>query len=124
MIYKGILNVDEYCCLQCGDIYLIEDLQKIFKSGNTVFIRYYITDIEVTEEESKEALILKTIGGNLDDLSFILEAYSEYTIIDYEEILIVDGHDLYTELRTHEGKFLTFIIDDVIELRIKKLDSL
>ncbi len=113
MIYKGILEIDEYGCLKCGDTYLVEDVEADFKKGDNVFVRYYVTDKEVTEEEAKEALILKTIGGNVDALEFVLDAYSEYTIMELEEHLVVGGHDLLNELQDCEGKFLTLIIEAV-----------
>ena len=113
MIYKGILEIDEYGCLTCGNSYLVEEVEADFKKGDNVFVRYYVTDKEVTEEEAKEALILKTIGGNLDKLEFILDAYSEYTIMELEEHLVVGGHDLFNELQDCEGKFLTLVIEAV-----------
>lgn len=113
MIYKGILEFDEYECLKCGNSYLVEDVKTDFKKGDNVFVRYYVTDKEVTEEEAKEALILKTINGNVDELEFILDAYSEYTIMELEEHLVVGGHDLFNELQDYEGKFLTLIIETI-----------
>jgi hypothetical protein len=111
MIYKGKLNIDDYGCLECGDSYLAESVEADFKKGDKVFARYYITDKEVTEEEAKEALILKTIGGNIDECQFILDAYSEYTIIELEEHLTIGGHDLIDELSNADGKYLILIIE-------------
>lgn len=113
MIYKGFLEIDEYGCLKCGDSYLVKDIELDFKKGDKVFVRYYVTDKEVTEDKAEEALILKTIGGNIDDLEFVLDAYSEYTIMELEEHLVVGGHDLFNELQSCEGKFLTLIIEAV-----------
>lgn len=113
MIYKGILEIDDYTCLKCGDSYLVEDVEADFKKGDNVFVRYYVTDKEVTEDEAKQALILKTIGGNVDELEFVLDAYSEFTIVQLEEHLVVGGHDLFNELQNCEGKFLTLIIEVV-----------
>lgn len=113
MIYKGILKIDDYGCLKCGDSYLVEDVEADFKKGDNVFVRYYVTDKEVTEDEAKEALILKTIGGNVDELEFVLDAYSEYTIMELKESLVLGGHDLFNELQNCEGKFLTLIIESV-----------
>ena len=110
-VYKGILEIDEYGCLRCGDSYLVEDVEADFKKGEKVFIRYYVTEKEVTEDEAKEALILKTIGGNLDELEFILDAYSEYTILELKEHLVIGEHDLFSELQDCEGKFLTLVIE-------------
>lgn len=113
MIYKGFLEIDEYGCLKCGDLYLVEDVEADFRKGDNVFVRYYVTDKEVAEDEAKEALILKTIGGNIDELEFVLDAYSEYTIMELEEHLVVGGYDLFNELQDCEGKFLTLIIEAV-----------
>lgn len=111
MDFKGILNVDEYGCLQCGGDYLISEINNNFKKGDLIFVRYYISDKEITEDQAKEALILKTIGGNIDELDFVLEAYSEYTIMDYNESLKIGGHDLFQELQDCDGKYLLLIID-------------
>ena len=115
MIYKGILEIDDYGCLKCGNSYLVEDIEADFKKGDNVFVRYYVTDKEVTEEEAKEALILKTIGGNLDELEFELDAYTEYTIMKLVEHLVIGGHDLFKELQDCEDKFLILIIEMVLD---------
>ncbi len=109
--YKGTLCIDEYGCLKCGDSYLVGDVESDFKKGDRVFVRYYVTDKEVTEDEAKEAVIRKAIGGNLDELEFILDAYSEYTILELEEHLVVGGHDLLSELQDYDGKFLTLVVE-------------
>ena len=111
MIYKGFLTIDEYGCLECGDSYLISDVGSDFEKGDKVFVRYFLSDKEITEEQAKEALILKTLGGDIEELDFILDAYSEYTIMDYSEELKIGGHDLFNELQDSEGKFLLLIID-------------
>lgn len=111
MTIKGKLEIDEYGCLVCGGSYLVESVEEIFSKGDNVFVRYYLADKEVTEDEAKEAMILKTIGGNVDELRFILDAYSEYTILDLEENLVIGGHDLFEELQDSEGKYLILMID-------------
>jgi len=113
MIYKGFLNIDEYGCLECGESYLILDVESDFKKGDKVFVRYFLSDKEITEEQAKEALILKTFGGYIEELDFVLDAYSEYTIMDYSEELKIGGHDLFNELQDSEGKFLLLIIEVV-----------
>ncbi len=110
MIYKGILEIDEYGCLKCGDSYLVEDVEADFEKGDKVFVRYFLSDKEITEEQAKDALILKTFGGDIEELDFVLEAYSEYTIMDYSEELKIGGHDLFNELQDSEGKFLLLIM--------------
>ena len=110
-IYSGFLKIDNYGCLTCDGSYLVESIENDFKQGDNVFIRYYITDKEVTEIQAGETLITKTFGGNLDELQFILDAYSEYTIMELEENLVIAGHDLFSELQNFEDKYLTLIIE-------------
>ncbi|MFH2032195.1 MAG: hypothetical protein ABIJ40_16495 [Bacteroidota bacterium] len=111
MVYKGILNVDEYGCLECGSQYLIEQINDNFNKGDKVFVRYYLADKEISEEQANEAQIMKTLGGNVDELDFILGAYSEYTICEYNEELKIGGHDLFRELVGEEGKYLILVIE-------------
>ena len=111
MIYTGKLNIDEYGCLECGGEYLVESVECDFKKGDKVFVRYYLSDKEITLEQANTALIIKTCGGDIEELEFILDAYSEYTIMDYKEELKVGGHDLFDELEDYEGKYLILIID-------------
>ncbi len=111
MIYTGKLNIDEYGCLKCDNEYLVESVEYDFKKGDKVFVRYYLSDKEITLEQANTALIIKTCGGNIDALEFILDAYSEYTIMDYKEELKVGRHDLFEELRDYEGKYLILIIE-------------
>ncbi len=111
MIYTGKLNIDDYGCLECGDEYLIESIEDDFKKGEKVFIRYYIADKEITVEQANTALIIKTCGGDIEELDFELDAYSEYTILDYNEELKVGGHDLFNELQDYDGKYLILIIE-------------
>lgn len=111
MIYTGKLNIDEYECLECGSEYLVEAVERDFKKGEKVFVRYYLSDKEITLDQANTALIIKTCGGYIDELEFILEAYSEYTIMDYKEDLKVGGHDLFEELEDYEGKYLILIIE-------------
>jgi hypothetical protein len=113
-IYKGILEIDGYGLLKCGNSYLIEDVELDFKMGDNVFVSYYVTDKEVTEDEARKALIIKTIGGNIEELQFDLVAYSEWTIISLEEELKIGGHSLCDELRGYEGKFITLIVTGVL----------
>ena len=112
MIYTGKLNIDDYGCLEYGDNgYLLEDVEGDFNRGDKVFVAYYISDKEITLNEAKEALVMKTCGGNIDELEFILDAYSEWTIMDYKEDFKVGGHDLFDELEDHDGKYLILIIE-------------
>jgi len=110
--YSGILEVDGYGCLKCGDFYLIERLSGDFKQGDPVFIRYFITDKAVTEDEATKALLEKTLGvATIDSLNFELDAYSEWTILEYDEKAVIGGHDLFSELQSAEGKYLLLIVE-------------
>jgi hypothetical protein len=111
MNYIGKLNINEYGCLECGGEYLVEAVECDFKKGDKVFVRYYLSDKEITLDQANRALIIKTCGGDIDELEFILDAYSEYTIMDYKEELKVGGHDLFEELEDYEGKYLILIIE-------------
>lgn len=110
-IYSGMLEIDCYGCLKCGDSYLIDDMDYDFKQGDKVFVRYFLSDKEIIEDEATEALIFKTIGGNVDSLNFVLYAYSEYTILEYDEKAVIGGHDLFSELQDAEGNYLLLIIE-------------
>lgn len=111
MIYTGELNIDGCGCLKCGDEYLVESVECDLNKGDKVFIRYYLSDKEITLDQANTALIIKTCGGDVDELEFILDAYSECTIMKYKEELKVGGHDLFDELQGHEGKYLILIIE-------------
>jgi len=116
IIYRGTLSIDEYGCLRIydlgnkNDFYLIEDIFINFKKGDKVFIRYYITNVEAKFKDIQKSQIHKLCGGEIEALNFILNAYSEVTIEDYDETLIVGGHDLFRELVSFEGKYITLNI--------------
>jgi hypothetical protein len=58
-------------------------------------------------------MVIYLFGGDIEELDFVLDAYSEYTIMDYSEELKIGGHDLFNELQNSEGKFLLLIIEAV-----------
>jgi hypothetical protein len=107
---NGFISIDEYGCLCVGNSYIIEKINEEFSTGDKVSVRYYITDTETSEEEAMEANIMRSIGASIDSLDFILEAYSEYTILEYNEKLKIGGHDLFAELCSYEGKYLNLTI--------------
>jgi hypothetical protein len=108
----GLIEVDECGCLRVGNERIIERVADTFAVGDIVSVRYYITDKECSEEDAIKANIMRSIGAKIDDVDFILEAYSEWTILEYREKLKVCGHDLdlEDELRSFEGKYLNFVI--------------
>lgn len=123
MKIEGFIEEDEYGCLcilyniegkpYVRREYIIENISNEFQIGDKIFITYYLSDKKITEEEAKEYLILSNAGAVITDLNFILDAYSEYTIVDYNETFIVDGHDLYSELYENQGKYLILNIEKV-----------
>lgn len=85
-----------------------------FNTGDKVFIRYFVTDKEVSLEQAEEALVFKTVGGQLET-DYELDAYSEYTILELREELKVGGHDLFAELSEQTGKYLILVIEQVAQ---------
>lgn len=114
-IYKGLLEIDPYDCLCCGDEYLLEKISDDIRKGDRVSVRYYISSKEIGEEDANKVLLINSFGGDVESISFVLEAYSEWTIEEYEEIFNVGGHDLYQELSSYKGKYLLLIIEKIKE---------
>ena len=90
---------------------LAEKIAEDWKTGEKVALRYYITDAEVTLEQASEALIVKTFGGDLD-AEYLLDAYSEYTVLEWEEGLKIGGHSLIEELATFDGKYAVIVVEE------------
>lgn len=111
MIYKGKISFDEYGFLLCGSQCLISHIEDDFKKGDNVFIRYYISDNEITVEQGNTALIINTCCGYIEELDFELDADDEYTVLDYNEAFKVGGHDIFDEIECYEGKYLILIIE-------------
>ena len=68
---------------------------------------------QITEEEAKEKFLLSTFGREVESINFVLEAYSEWTIMDYVEEFKIGGHDLYKELSNYDGSYLLLIIEKI-----------
>ena len=115
MIIKGKLSICVLDCLNCNDMYLLDIIGEDFNKGDNVFVKYYITDKEVSEDEALDGLMLKTCGGNIDELDFVLDAYSEWTILEYNEELIIGGHDMFRELQEYaqDEKYMLMIIEKI-----------
>ena len=116
VIYQWLLSEsdDGWYSLLCDDYPLIEQIQSDFGVGSNIFLRYYITDKPVTLEEVMTAFVIRCVGGDITELSYKFDAYSEWTIIEEEEDFVVWGHDLVEELNTYIGKFLTLIIEEKV----------
>jgi hypothetical protein len=71
--------------------------------GRYLSVRYFISDTEVPIEELEEAEIRKIVGGGEAGLR---HRYSEITgYLWTDEDLMVGGHDLLEEIRSHLGKW-------------------
>ncbi len=79
--------------------------------GKGVSCSYFTSSTPLTEEEAISQLV-KKLAGVLElyqDASGY--AYSEYTTgTDYTQELRVGNHDLFEELRPHDGKYIVFRI--------------
>ena len=116
MIYKGFLNINEYGVLNLDSEPLVELIESNFKINETISVRYYITDIECRLEDVNKALIFKTLGGDITQLYFNLDAYSEYTIMDLQQDLVIGGHNLFSELESYDGRYLILIVERAPEI--------
>jgi hypothetical protein len=110
-VYQGIISEDSYGFLTVDDMSLACDVECDWEKfiGKEVFVRYYITKDKMTEEKAAEKLIQKMSG--VLEAEYELDAYSEWTIMEWKENLSVGGHDLISELQSHEGKYLVLIIE-------------
>ncbi len=81
-------------------------------AGKSLAVSYYITDKQVSTDEAMSASIVKDLGGEID-AEFVLDAYSEWTVMEFKEKAIVGGHDLVQELETYEGKYCTLVLSKV-----------
>lgn len=88
--------------------------------GETVTVRYWITDSQYTREEAQDAF-LQTVMGEVD---VKLESrYSEITgYLWTDENLMVGGHNLLGELQDSVGKWLILEVDVVPNARIQRSD--
>lgn len=115
MKYNGYLTTDEYGLLTCDNSVLVDMIEPHFAVGQVVSVRYFITDTFATEKEVEKALVIQSFGGKIDELKFVLDAWSEYSIEDLAEDLKIGGHDLIDELSNYEGKYLILIIEEINE---------
>ena len=110
-VYSGKLYRDDYDCLAIDDgNYLIELISSDFKKGDKILVRYYVTDKPVSINDVNIKLF-NSISGIIDDLDFTLDAYSEWTIMDYNESFVIGGHDMFDELLGYEDKYIIMVID-------------
>lgn len=73
-------------------------------------IYIYFTDEKSTIEEAQESLIYKLYGDVETEIR--LCGYSEYTITGYSlEEFSIGGHDLESEISSHIGEYMHFILE-------------
>lgn len=113
MKYEGFISIDEYGLLKYDDLVLVNRIEDHFNVGQVVSVRYFITNTFCTEQEAEKALIIQSFGGKIDELKFVLDAWSEYTIEELVEDLKIGGHHLVDELSNYEGKYLILIIEEI-----------
>lgn len=114
LIYSGFLklgsNGEEDDILFLSSLYdpLAEEFEDSIANRN-VKARYYISDKEVTLEEAEQYFVRRLFGEIRVKYSV---AYSEITgYLWTNEDIIIGGHDLLEELKSHVGKYLILIID-------------
>lgn len=66
----------------------------------------------MTEDDAVRALIHKMFGGSSISVNYHLEAYSEYTIEEWEEGLRIGGHNLVDELYTFLAQYAVIVIEE------------
>jgi hypothetical protein len=115
--YKGWLGQCEYGFLSISEDKnesygpsLADLIADDWEKGEKVSLRYYIAGAPMTEEQANEALIHKIYSGDLD-AEYLLDAYSEYTVLEWEEGLKIGGHNLIEELETHDGKYAVIVVE-------------
>lgn len=123
--YQGWISTCEYGFLSLsekhGEKYgpsLADMITQDWKTGDKVSLRYYVSDKPLTPDRATEALLAKLYGGDLD-AQYVLDAYSEHSIMKFEEGLKIGGHDLVTELDTHSGKYALIIVEEPSEPNVK-----
>ncbi len=123
--YQGWLATCEYGFLSLSETKdesygpsIANKIDEDWKTGERVSLRYYIADDKVTPEEAVRALVAKLYGGEMD-VKYVLEAYSEYTIEEWEENLRIGGHDLVEELKSHAGKFAVIVVEEASSPNMK-----
>jgi len=115
-VYEGFLSQDDFEFLSISKSEnstthpLAALISNDWKNGDQVFLRYYITNKKITPDEVQEKHLSKILGNLTVD--YELEAYSEWTVLDWKEKLSVGSHNLIDELKSYEGKYLVLIIEE------------
>ena len=106
IIYKGLIIEgdldDNFHCLFIGGIPIVKSMDDIMDKHVT--LSYYISDIEMNEQELLENTI-KSLSGSMD--SEYYASYSDCTgYLWTNEKMQVGGHDLLSELQDNIGKYI------------------
>lgn len=117
-IYTGFISEDEYgflCISEEKNPYnkysIASEVSEDWKEGDKVRVRYYTTEEKTTSSEVRARSIKKMLGEM--NVKYELDAYSEWTVLSWEENLTIGGHDLIKELAEYEGKYLVLIIEEI-----------
>lgn len=81
-----------------------------WKTGDKASVRYYVSEVPMSLSQASESLIMKTFGGDLE-AEYVLSAYSEWTVEEWQENLKVGGHNLIDELDSFCGKYAIIVIE-------------
>ena len=101
-----IVWLDDYDGYRCRP--LTEDLENI--CGEQVTVYYYITDKKCTLEEAQEQFLRYMYAGEAE--CEFNARYSDITgYLWTDENLIIGGHDLLEEIRSHIGSYLILQIE-------------
>lgn len=93
---------------------LISKLKEVMLNASTdeVQINYHLSDKPMTLQNAKEELIKRICGALEADYEANGYHYSSWTTgTDYDTVLKVGGHSLFSELLNEEGKFIIFEIN-------------
>ena len=116
---KGWIRESDYS--DSADVIFIDDLGRKFPeepladqlawlSGEQVTVYYYITDKKCTLEEAQEQFLKMMYAGEAE-----CEFHAHYSdITGYlwtDENLVIGGHDLLEEIRSHVGSYLLLEIE-------------
>lgn len=93
-----------YGDLMIGQDRLISSLNGIDINGKKVFVKYYIADHEINEQEAIKGLIKTLYGDEEHDSEPVCgtEWTGQYSV---SETFKIDGHDFIEELSEHHGKY-------------------
>ncbi len=126
--YVGELDMNNYSegGFLIGDTLfeeIADSIEAYFRRDKVVHVSYFISDVELTKEEFLENH-LKTVFGAIDDLKCNDVYGSELTGYMWtDEMFVIGGHNLLTELYSHNGKYCYLKIYNLTEKRNMQIDN-